>query len=267
LKTTPPPAAASPFLLWRTLALVSLVINLGLVGWVWRHANIQRPPASIASAPAPVAEPQSHPDLSPKTLGANSPYAALGSFMAENNRIPDLNWTGPQFAAFLQGFRASYEGRGLPLDDEAKRLRDDISRRVEAMLAREQPNPIEDFFRTLREKEGVLRTASGLHYRITEPGFGVTAAANDTVVLSFSAQLPDGRALPALSRTRVRVAVKDLLPGLAEGVQLLRVGGKALMYLSPSLSFSESNWPANVPHGMPLSFFVELHEIAAARPQ
>lgn len=184
--------------------------------------------------------------------------------MAENNRIPDLNWTAPQFAAFIEGFRASYEGRGLPLDDEAKRLRDEISQRVEAMLAREQPNPVEDYFRTLREKEGVLRTASGLHYRITEAGFGVAAAADDTVVLSFSARLPDGQTVPALSRTRVRAAVKDLLPGLAEGVQLLRVGGKALMYLSPSLAFTEQNWPADVPRGTPLAFFVELHEIVGA---
>ncbi len=184
--------------------------------------------------------------------------------MAESNRIPDLNWTAPQFAAFLDGLRASYEGRGLPLDDDAKRLRDDISQRVQAMLAKEQPNPVEEYFRNLREKENVSRTNSGLHYRVTEPGEGPQPSAADTVVLSFAARLPDGRDLPPFTRTRVRMPVKDLLPGLSEGVQLLRVGGKALIYLPPALAFSEENWPEQLPRNTPLGFFVELHEIIPA---
>jgi hypothetical protein len=41
------------------------------------------------------------------------------------------------------------------------------------------------------------------------------------------------------------------------------VGGKALVFLPASLSFSEADWPPQVPKGMPLAFFVELHEIVA----
>ena len=237
-------------------------MNLALIGWAWR-LSIRGAANSVPRVSSPASAPAAS-DVSQKTLGANGAYAALGSFMSENNRIPDLNWTATQFAAFLDGFRASYEGRGLPLDDDARRLRDDISQRVQAMLAREQPDPVEDYLRTLREKENVLRTPSGLHYRITEPGFGSTATAKDTVVLSFAARLPDGKALPFLSRTRVRVAVKDLLPGLAEGIQLLRVGGKALVYLPSRLAFSDEAWPAEIPRGTPLAFFVELHEIEPA---
>jgi FKBP-type peptidyl-prolyl cis-trans isomerase len=162
--------------------------------------------------------------------------------------------------------RASYEGRGLPLDDDAKKLRDDISKRVQSMLAQEQPNPVEDYFRMLRDKEGAKRTESGLHYRITEEGEGPHPKVTDEVVLSFSARQPDGKELPQLGRARVRIVVGDLLPGLAEGVRLLSVGGKALVYVPASLSFSAADWPADVPKGMPLAFFVELHEIGPARP-
>ncbi len=190
-----------------------------------------------------------------------APYAALGSFMAENNRVPDLGWSEAQFDAFLRGFRASYEGRGLPLDDEAGKLRDDISRRVQAMLAKEQPDPVEDYFRTLREKEGVQRTPSGLHYRMVEAGTGPHPQPADTVVISYSARTPDGHALPELSQARVRAVARDLLPGLAESVQLLQVGGKALVYLPANLSFPASAWPPQLPKGIPLIFFLELHEI------
>ena len=254
MKKTPPPAGPKPASFWRPLALLSLAVNAALVvGW-WRA-----PSRSAAAPAAPVARASAR--SLPREL---APYAGLGSFMAENNRIPDLGWTEPQFAAFADGFRASYEGRGLPLDDGARQLRDEISRQVQAMLAKERPNPLEEYFRALRDKEGVVRTASGLHYRITEPGTGPTPQPGDSVVISFSASLPDGTALPPLTRARVRMVVKDLLPGVAEGVQLLRVGGKALVYVPPDLAYNEGAWPPQLPKNTPLVFFLELHDIVAA---
>ena len=240
MKKSPPPAAA-PSRSWRSFALLLLAVNLALAVWLWRSAS----PA--ARAPA-----------TPPTVG---PYAALGSFMAENNRIPRLGWTESQFADFLAGFRASYEGRSVPLDASARQLQEAISQRVQLMLAAERPDPIEDYFRSLREKEGVSRTASGLHYRITEPGAGPPPKPADTVEISFAARLPGGEAVPPLSRARVRMVVHDLLPGLAEGVQLLPVGGKALVYLPPALAFAEKDWPPQLPRHTPLVFFLELHDI------
>jgi FKBP-type peptidyl-prolyl cis-trans isomerase len=241
------------------IAGLSLLANAGLVAWLVAHARKPAEPVAVV-APAPVA-----PAPVATWTRELAPYAALGSFMAENNRIADLKWSPAQFAAFQEGFRASYEGRGLPLDDAAQKLRDETSARVQAMAQAEQPDPVRDYFRLLREKENVQQTPSGLHYRITEPGTGATPAAADTVVISYAARLPDGTAVPALGRTRVKVAVHDLLPGLAEGVQLLRVGGKGLIYVPPALAFREADWPAAIPVGVPLAFFVELHDINPAR--
>lgn len=258
MKKSSSSAKSSPSRFWRSVALLSLAVNVGLMIGVWTQKKraVTAPEPAIA-APAAPAKPAVAP-AKPK-----GPYAALGSYMAENNRLADLGWTEAQFAEFLAGMRASYEGRGLPLDDDAKKLRDDISARVQSMLASEQPDPVEDYFRLLREKEGAQRTESGLHYRITEEGAGPHPKPEDTIVLSFSVRQPDGVERPELSRARVRVAVRDLLPGLAEGVQLLRVGGKALVFVPANLSFSEADWPQQVPTGMPLAFFVELHEIVA----
>ncbi len=244
-------APATPSSFWRIVAVVSLVFNAGLAFWLWHGATTPAAPlATVSSLPVSVARPR---EL--------TPYAALGSFMAENNGVSSLGWSEAQFTAFQDGFRASFEGKGIPLDDEARRLRDEISRRVQGMMTGERPDPVEDYFRTLREKENVQRTASGLHYRITEEGSGPVPKAADTVVISFTARLPGGEALPPLSRVRSRAAVKDLLPGLAESVQLLRVGGKALVYLPPALAFTDANWPPQLPKGTPILFFVELHEI------
>lgn len=251
MKKRPEAPAARPFP--TPFGIFSLILNAGLIAWVL----IVRQPEPPVPPAAPVTAAVWSREL--------APYAALGSFMAENNRIADLKWTPDQFAAFQDGFRASYEGRGLPLEEAGAKLRDEISAKVQAMLEAERPDPVRDYFRFLREKENVKELPSGLHYRITEEGTGDTPKAADTVVISYAAGLPEGKTLPALSGTRVKAAVQDLLPGLAEGVQLLRVGGKALIYVPPTLSFKPADWPPQLPRDVPLVFFVELHDISPAR--
>ena len=253
---TPPPSARAP---WLFVALVSLALNAMLLAWL-----VARQPKSAEVAPSATTVNTAAPVATVWTREL-APYAALGSFMAENNRIADLKWSPAQFAAFQEGFRASYEGRGLPLDEAAAKLRDETSARVQGVVQGEQPDPVRDYFRFLREKENVQQTPSGLHYRITDEGTGAPPTAADTVVISYAARLPDGKTIPALGRTRVKVAVRDLLPGLAEGVQLLKVGGKGLLYLPPALAFRDADWPAAVPRGIPLGFYVELHDINPAR--
>jgi len=257
MKKSAPTAQSDNGQLWAIATGVLLLVNVLLAVLLWRSLRPKEDARPAVQAIAEPAKKSAAATLAPEVRS----YAALGTFMAESNRIADLGWSRAQFEAFLDGFRSSYEGKGVPMDDDAKRLQSEISERVQKMLATEQPNPVEDYFRTLREKEGVQKTASGLHYRITEVGEGPKAKASDSVVISFAARLPDGQALPPLTRVRLKTAVHDLLPGLAEGVQLLSVGGKALVYLPPALAFNERDWPPDLPKNVPLAFFLELHEI------
>lgn len=234
-----PSATPAPARYWRSLALLALAGNAVLALLLWRAGN---PPPAAALPPA------------------LQSYGALGSFMAENNGMAKLGWSEAQFAAFQRGFRASYEGRGLPLDAEARQLRDETSAKLAALVG-PAADPVAAYFQQLREKEGAIRTTSGLHYRITEAGSGPVARADDTVILSFAARLPDGRTVPPLTRERARMKVRDLLPGLAESVQLLSVGGKALVFVPPELAFPPAEWPAQLPANTPIGFFLELHDI------
>ncbi len=249
---------------WKVLLALSVAANVGLGVIAWTKAQSRPGPGSAVPtatptpAPATPAKSAAADPVYPRELRA---YAALGTFLAENNHIPSLQWTQDQFDAFQAGVRSSFGGRGYAVDEDAVALRDQISAKVQAMTQASAVDPIDDYFATLREKEGVKRLESGLHYRITEEGHGETPQPDSSVVLSYTARLPDGKTLPVLSRPRVRSAVADLLPGIAEGVQLLPPGGKALLYLPPSLSFREGPWPQGVPSGAPLIFFIELHEV------
>jgi FKBP-type peptidyl-prolyl cis-trans isomerase FkpA len=260
-KTRPQPAGTvtrkAPVIPW--LLIASLSANAILAGLAFRFAQKNRAAPATVAEPAAVA-PLPKPSEAPLPFNL-TPYAALGTFVSESNHIPALKWTEEQFSAFQRGIRASYEGRGYPVDEEAVKLRDEISTKVQAMIDAKKTDPIADYFKLLRDREGVLSTQSGLHYRITQVGTGKAPDADSTVLVSYTARLPDGTAVPSLTRSRVRSAVRDLLPGMAEGVQLLTPGGKALIYLPPALSFGGGPWPEKVPHGSPIIFFLELHEV------
>ncbi len=248
------------------LLLVSLIGNAVLAAWMLRE-NRPAEVSANAATPTPTPTPVAKPSEAPLSFDL-TPYAALGSFMAENNHIPWLHWTAPQFEAFQRGLRASYEGHTVPMDDESIKLRDQISAIIQSRLGpAKTANPVDEYFQNLREKENVQQTKSGLHYRITEVGKGDKPDSEATVVVSYAARLPTGESLPMLSRARVRTAVRDLLPGLAEGVQLMMPGGKALVYLPPSLSFGNGEWPAGVPKGAPIIFFLELHDVSHDAPE
>ena len=261
--TTPRPARRSPVLV--ALFVLSLAANIALA-WLAFRPGVKGGSGAADSGVAAGSRVSEDGSLYPKA-GAGKPagelgaYASLGTFVAENNRIPDLHWTEPQFQAFLNGMRASFEGRGYALDDDAKKLRDDINGRVQKMLAADRPDPVQEYFKSLREKEHVQQTASGLHYRLTDIGTGKSPTLESTVLMSYSAKLPSGESLPNLSRSRVRTKVADLLPGLREAIQLFKVGTKGLVYLPPDLSFGTGDWPTGVPRGAPIVFFVELHEV------
>lgn len=251
-KTKVAPAARKPVPTspWRIVALLSLVVNAALLVWHFRAPAKAKPPVPVVATPS----------WSPEI----APYAALGSFVAKNSHLAELKWNAAQFAAYLDGFRANYEGRDLPLDAAATILRDETGQRVRAMIEAEHPDLVTAYFRKLRELENIKRTPSGLHYRITEEGVDDPPKAGDTVVISMAVGLPDGSNVPTLGKARMRVLVRELLPGLVEGVQLMKVGGKATFYLPPKLSFVEGSRPLEIPAGVPTMFSVELHDINPA---
>ncbi|ACB75608.1 FKBP-type peptidyl-prolyl cis-trans isomerase [Opitutus terrae] len=195
-------------------------------------------------------------------------YGAVGSAVATNLNIPALHWSEAQFEAFLDGFRAAYAGRALPLDERARELLDEIGHHVAASGApRPAPaaDPLASYLRSLKHELTLQESASGVLYRMDQAGAGPRPRAVDTVVINIAAKGPDGTtALPALSGQGTRVEVAALLPGLAEAVQMLALGGKIFVVLPPALSFGTAEWPAGVPAGAPLIFEIELLDIIAA---
>lgn len=187
-------------------------------------------------------------------------------------RMADWNWSDAQFAAFLDGMRASRHGRAYPFDAAALHLSDQINQRIAELGAQPAgpgPDPVDQYLRQAREGLGMQQTASSLLYLIVQAGGGPRPRLTDEVVVTATVTAADGKTpLPQLAAQHMKIRMADLIPGLVEGLQLVALGGRAVFVVPPKLSFPSGQWPAGVEAGSPLIFRVELEDIisAAAKP-
>lgn len=90
-------------------------------------------------------------------------------------------------------------------------------------------------------KAGVKTTASGLQYKIIEPGTGKTPAASDQVTVNYRGTLTNGDEFDS-SFKRGKPAtfpLNGVIKGWTEGLQLIKEGGKIQLVIPPELAYRD----------------------------
>lgn len=110
---------------------------------------------------------------------------------------------------------------------------------------------------------GSVTTASGLTMRVLRPGGGVSPTAADRVKVHYRGTLLDGTEFDS-SYARNQPAVFPLsrvIKCWTEGVQRMKVGGKAELVCPASIAYGERGAGAIIPPNATLRFEIELLEI------
>ena len=105
----------------------------------------------------------------------------------------------------------------------------------------------EEFLARNATEEGVKVTASGLQYRIVEPGSGRKPAATDKVTVNYRGTLVNGNEFD--SGQGVSFPLNGVIKGWTEGMQLVGEGGKIQLFIPPSLAYGNrgplAHWTLN----------------------
>jgi FKBP-type peptidyl-prolyl cis-trans isomerase FkpA len=107
---------------------------------------------------------------------------------------------------------------------------------------------------------GAQKTASGLVYRDVTAGSGASPKATDTVKVHYRGTLINGKEFDS-SYARNEPAEFPLNRVIAcwtEGVQKMKVGGKARLVCPSSIAYGEGGAPPDIPGGATLVFEIEL---------
>ena len=115
----------------------------------------------------------------------------------------------------------------------------------------------------IASQDGVERTASGMLYEELVAGSGASPEATDMVEVHYHGTLRDGsvfdssvdRGAPA------RFPLNRVIPCWTEGVQRMKVGGKARLVCPSNIAYGDKGFPPKIPAGAVLTFEVELLQI------
>jgi FKBP-type peptidyl-prolyl cis-trans isomerase FkpA len=110
------------------------------------------------------------------------------------------------------------------------------------------------------KEEGAVLTPSGLVYRSLKDGNGANPTASDKVTVHYKGTFPDGREFDSSYKRGqpIDFPLNRVIACWTEGVQRMKVGGKAKLTCPPEIAYGSRGAGSAVPPNATLLFEVEL---------
>ena len=192
----------------------------------------------------------------------------FGSFLKGYDFGSDLN-----YGQIVKGMKDFVNAKGNMQDpdftnqfkidpNEMNDLFNSFLEKRQAGIAQANKKIGEDFLAANAKKEGIIETASGLQYKIIEPGSEVKPGPQDTVWVRYKGTLLDGTVFDEVGEDDdpIRLTLDRVVPGWTEGLQLVGEGGKIDLYLPAALGYGEQGNQA-IPGNSVITFNVELTKV------
>jgi FKBP-type peptidyl-prolyl cis-trans isomerase FkpA len=113
------------------------------------------------------------------------------------------------------------------------------------------------------EGQETITTKSGLQYTSLREGTGATPKPTDTVKVNYRGTLLNGREFDSSYKNGgpAEFQLSSVIKCWTEGLQMMKVGGKAKLGCPSNLAYGEEGVMGSIPRNAPLKFEVELLDI------
>jgi FKBP-type peptidyl-prolyl cis-trans isomerase len=209
--------------------------------------------ACSAQAPAPA-------KVTPKTEDDKTVYA-IG--VAIQKSLEAFSLTPAEVEMVLAGVRDAAAGKPeVKLEDRQAAIQQLVTSRRAAQgaaLAKQG----EGYLEKASKEPGAVKTASGLVYVPIKEGTGASPTAASKVKVNYEGKLVDGKVFDASAKHGgpATFPLGGVIPCWTEGLQKLKVGGKARLICPAALAYGDRGAGGEIPPGATLDFEVELLEI------
>jgi FKBP-type peptidyl-prolyl cis-trans isomerase FkpA len=119
------------------------------------------------------------------------------------------------------------------------------------------------FLEDAAKEKGAVKLPSGVIYKELVAGKGQSPKATDTVRVNYRGTLTNGTEFDSSYKRNspAEFPLKAVIPCWTEGVQKMKVGGKAQLVCPSDKAYGEQGSPPVIPPGATLLFEIELLEI------
>ncbi|KAF0217360.1 MAG: FKBP-type peptidyl-prolyl cis-trans isomerase [Geobacteraceae bacterium] len=113
------------------------------------------------------------------------------------------------------------------------------------------------------KEKGAVKTPSGMVYISMKDGKGKSPSASSTVEVNYRGTLTNGKEFDSSYKRNQSISfpLSGVIPCWTEGVQIMKVGGKAKLVCPPELAYGSRGAGSAVPPNATLIFEVELLNI------
>jgi FKBP-type peptidyl-prolyl cis-trans isomerase len=234
-------------------------------------------PASTPAAPAkPADAPAAAPAAAPVKFTEAQLLEAFGYIYVLQTRmgaqVDALEFTPANKEAMVRGINLALNGKELPYDPQQiqVQLQEFMRAKQEAFMTKLRMKNMSDniaFFTKLKENKNIVELPDGLRYEVLKPATAAAAKPGQIATIHYTGSLISGQVfdssvergqpvdLPVV--TGGPTTPNGVIPGMFEGLQKIGVGGKAKLYIPPSLAYGDEG-NQNIPPGAALVFEIEV---------